>query len=139
MSYPPVLDLQSYLRAKDEASLGTPGAEDAINVAMAVINNSDDDAMRGHHIGDGSDVIKALLQAAFVPQAIIPPPTPSVAPPQPSGSQGKAGTSNSQAPFTSFCTETPISQPISPTPEVHDANTGTGEAGMIPRAKGTQP
>jgi hypothetical protein len=136
MSYPPVLDLQSYLRAKDEASLGTPGAEDAINMAMAVIDNSDDDAVRGHRIGNGSDVIEALLQAAFVPQAVIPPPTPSVAPPQPSGLQGEAGTSNSQAPFTSFCTETPISQPISPTPEVHNTNTGIKEVGTIPRAKG---
>jgi hypothetical protein len=85
MSYPPILDLQSYLRAKDEASLGTPGAEDAINMAMAVIDNSDDDAVRGRCIGDGLDVIEALLQAAFVPQAVIPPPTPSVAPPQPLG------------------------------------------------------
>jgi hypothetical protein len=47
MSYPPILDLQSYLRAKDEASLGTPSTENAINAAMAVIDNSDDNAVRG--------------------------------------------------------------------------------------------
>jgi hypothetical protein len=84
-------------------------------------------------------MIEALLRMAFVPQAIIPPPTPSVAPPQPLGLQGKAGTSNSQVPFPSFCTETPISQPISPTPEVRDAQMGTREAGKTPKAKGPQP
>jgi hypothetical protein len=95
MSFPPIIDLQSFYRAKDESCLGTPGAEDAIKAAMAVINNSTDDIMRGHCLGDGSDMIKALLRAAFIPQADSPPPTPSVAPPQPSGLQGEAGTTNS--------------------------------------------
>jgi hypothetical protein len=67
MPYPPILNFPSYLRAKDESTLGTPGAEEAINTAMAVINDADDDAVRGHHLGDGSDVIEALLQAASVP------------------------------------------------------------------------
>jgi hypothetical protein len=139
MSYPPIIDLQSFLRAKDEASIGTPGAEDSINAAMAVIDNHKDDAIRGHCLSNGLDVIEAILRAAFVPLAVIPPLTPSVDPPQPSGSQGEAGNSNSQAPFPLFCTETPISQPISPTPKVHNAQTGTGEAGKTPKAKGPQP
>jgi hypothetical protein len=138
MSFPPIIDLQSFHRAKDESHLGTPGAEDAIKAAMAVINNSADDIVRGHHLGNGSDVIEALLRAAFVPQADSPPPTPSVAPPQPSGSQGEAGTTNSQMPFTPFCSETPISQPISPTPEVRGEQTGTGKVGTTPRAKGAK-
>jgi hypothetical protein len=138
MSYPPVINLQSFLRAKDEASIGTPDAEDSINVAMAVIDNYDDESIRGHRLGDGLDVIEALLRVAFVPQADSPPPTPSVAPPQPSGSQGEAGTTNSQMPFTPFCSETPISQPISPTPEVCGEQMGTGKVGMTPRAKGTK-
>jgi hypothetical protein len=52
--------------------------------------------------------------------------------------QGEAGTTNSQTPFTLFCSETPISQPISPTPKVRGEQTGTGKAGMTPRAKGTK-
>jgi hypothetical protein len=66
MFYPPVLDLQSYLRAKDKASLDTSSAENAINMAMAVINNFNNDAVWGCHISDGSDMIKAILWAAFV-------------------------------------------------------------------------
>jgi hypothetical protein len=85
MSFPLVINLQSYHRAKDESTLGTPGAEDAINVAMAIIDNSTDNIIRGHHIGNGLNMIKVLLQDAFVPQAVVPPPTPSVVPPQPSG------------------------------------------------------
>jgi hypothetical protein len=84
-------------------------------------------------------VIEALLQAALVPQAINPPPTPSVAPPWPSSLQGKAGNSNSQTSLPPFCSETPISQPISPTPEVHSVKSGMGEAGTTPRAKGKKP
>jgi hypothetical protein len=76
-----IIDLQSFHRAKDESHLGTPGTEDAIKAAMAVIDNSADDVVRGHHLGDGLDVIEALLRVAFVPQADSPPPTPSVAPP----------------------------------------------------------
>jgi hypothetical protein len=138
MSFPPVIDLQSFHRAKDESHLGTPGAEDAIKAAMAVIDSSADNVVRGHHLGDGSDVIEVLLRAAFVPQADSPPPTPSIAPPQPSGLQGEASTTNSQMPFTPFYSETPISQPISPTPKVHGEQTGMGEAGTTPRAKGVK-
>jgi hypothetical protein len=67
MSFPPIIDLQSFHRAKDESHLGTPGAEDAIKAAMAVINNSTNNIVRSHHLGDGLDVIEALLRAAFVP------------------------------------------------------------------------
>jgi hypothetical protein len=80
MSYPPVIDLLSYHRAKDDATLSVPGADDAINTAMAVIDNHND-SIRGHHLGDGSDVIEAVLRAALVPPAVNPPPTPSVNPP----------------------------------------------------------
>jgi hypothetical protein len=78
MSFPPVIDFLSFLKAKDEATLGTPGTDEAIKVAMAVIDAAADDAVRGRHLGDGSDMIEALLRAAFVPQADSPPPTPSV-------------------------------------------------------------
>jgi hypothetical protein len=81
MSYPPVIDLQSFLRAKDEATLDTPSTDKAINVAMAVIDNHNNKAIKGHHLGNGSDIIKVVLRAAFIPPAIIPPLTPSVDPP----------------------------------------------------------
>jgi hypothetical protein len=55
--------------------------KDAINAAMTVIDNAADDAVRGHCLSNGLDVIEALLWAAFVPQAVNPPPTPSVVPP----------------------------------------------------------
>jgi hypothetical protein len=139
MSFPPVIDLQSYHRAKDESSLGTPGAAEAIKVASEFIDSLPLDIRKGCHLSDSSGVLEAALKAAFAPPAIDPPPTPSVAPPPPPGMQGEAGSPNSQVPFTSFCTETPISQPISPTPEVCDAQTGTGEAGTTPRAKGSKP
>jgi hypothetical protein len=61
MSFPPVINLQSFHRAKDESCLGT------LKAAMVVINNSADDIVRGHHLGDGSDVIEALLRVAFIP------------------------------------------------------------------------
>jgi hypothetical protein len=72
MSFPPVIDLQSFHRAKDESHLGTPGTEDTIKAAMAVIDNSTNDVVRGHRLGDGLDVIEAILRAAFVPQAVSP-------------------------------------------------------------------
>jgi hypothetical protein len=72
MSYPPVLDIQSFNRAKDGHILGTSGTDEAIKAAMRVINFTDDDTVRGHHLDDGSDMIESLLQAALVPQAIPP-------------------------------------------------------------------
>jgi hypothetical protein len=80
MSYPPVINLPSYHRAKDDAALGVPGADDAINTAMAVIDNHND-SIRGHRLDDGSDVIEVVLRAALVPPAVNPPLTPSVDPP----------------------------------------------------------
>jgi hypothetical protein len=76
MSYSPVINLQSYHKVKDDASLGIPGTDDVINAAMAVIDNYND-SIKGCCLGDGSDVIEAVLWAAFVPSAVIPPPTPS--------------------------------------------------------------
>jgi hypothetical protein len=137
MPYPPILNILSFNKAKDNHILETPGADEAIKEVLKIVCDIPDDISRGHRLGDGSDVIEAALRAALVPQAFDPPPTPSVAPPRPSGSQGEAGTTNSQVPFTSFCSKTPISQPISPTPEVHDAQMGMGEVGKTPRAKGT--
>jgi hypothetical protein len=67
MSFPSVINLQSFHRAKDEFTLGTPSTEDAIKVAMAVINDTADDTVRGHCLRNGLDVIEALLQVAFVP------------------------------------------------------------------------
>jgi hypothetical protein len=80
MSYPSVIDLLSYLRAKDEATLSTPGTNNVINMAMAVINNYDNKAIRGHHLSNGLDMIEAIFRAAFIPSTIIPPPTPSIDP-----------------------------------------------------------
>ncbi|KAH9982059.1 hypothetical protein BGW80DRAFT_1247044 [Lactifluus volemus] len=117
MSYPPILDIQSLNKAKDDCTLGTPGAAEAIKAALEVVCNIPDDIQRGHRLDDGSDVVEVALRATFVPQAVDPPPTPSVAPPKPLSSLGEAGTSNSQMPFTLFCTGTPISQPNSPHPE----------------------
>jgi hypothetical protein len=68
--------------------------------------------------------------------AFSPPPSPSVAPPEPHDSQGEAGTTNSQLPLTPFCTGTPISQPTSPHPEPTGILLGKGQAGTTPRAKG---
>ncbi|KAH9952273.1 hypothetical protein BGW80DRAFT_1470841 [Lactifluus volemus] len=136
MSYPPILDIQSLNKAKDDRTLGTPGAAEAIKAALEVVCNIPDDIQRGHRLGDGSDVVEAALRAAFVPQAVDPPPTPSVAPPEPFSSLGEAGTSNSQTPFTPFCTGTPVSQPISPHPEPTGVSPGEGQAGTTPRAKG---
>jgi hypothetical protein len=67
MSFPPVIDFLSFLKAKDEATLGTPGADKAIKAAMAVINAAANDTVQGCRLGDGSDMIEALLRAAFIP------------------------------------------------------------------------
>jgi hypothetical protein len=138
MPYPFILNILSFNKAKDNCVLGTLGADEAIKGALKIVCNIPDDISRGHCLDNGLDMIKVALRAALVPQAFDPPPTPSVAPPQPSGLQGEASTTNSQVPFTSFCSKTPILQPISPTPEVCDAQTGTGKAGTTPRVKGTQ-
>ncbi|KAH9971768.1 hypothetical protein BGW80DRAFT_1460428 [Lactifluus volemus] len=136
MSYPPILDIQSLNRAKDNCTLGTPGTAEAIKAALEVVCNIPDDIQQGHCLGDGSDMVEAALRAAFVPQAVDPPSTPSVAPPEPLSSLGEAGTSNSQMSFTPFCTGTPISQPNSPHPEPTGVSPGEGQAGTTPRAKG---
>jgi hypothetical protein len=83
MSYPPILDIQSFNRAKDNHILGIPSADEAIKAAIRVIDATNNNTMRGHHLSNGSDVIELLLQAALVPQAIPPPLTPSVNPPPP--------------------------------------------------------
>jgi hypothetical protein len=136
MPYPHIIDLQSLNKAKDDRTLGIPGADEAIKAALNIVCNIPDDVQRGHRLGDGSDVVEAALRAAFVPLAVDPPPTPSVVPPESNNSQGKAGTSNSQTPFTPFCTGTPISQPTSPHPEPTGVSPGEGQAGTTPRAKG---
>ncbi|KAH9974343.1 hypothetical protein BGW80DRAFT_1458406 [Lactifluus volemus] len=136
MSYPPILDLQSFNKAKDDRTLEVPGAAEAINAAVEVVCKIPDDVQRGHRLGDGSDVVEAALRAAFAPQAVDPPPTPSVAPTEPPSSLGEAGTSNSQSPFTPFCTGTPVSQPNTPHPEPSGDSPGEGQAGTTPRAKG---
>ncbi|KAH9959892.1 hypothetical protein BGW80DRAFT_1464549 [Lactifluus volemus] len=117
MSYPPILDIQSLNKAKDDCTLGTPGAAEAIKAALEVVCNIPDDIQRGHRLGNGSDVVEAALRAAFIPQAVDPPPTPST-------------------PFTPFCTGTPISQPNSPHPEPTGISPGKGQVGTTPRAKG---
>jgi hypothetical protein len=61
MSYPPVLDIQFFNRAKDNRILGTPSADEAIKAAMRVINSTDDDTVRGHHLNDGLNMIESLL------------------------------------------------------------------------------
>jgi hypothetical protein len=119
--------------------LGNPVTDKTIKAAIAVIDGSPTNIKRGHCLDNGSDVIEALLWAALIPQAVNPPSTPTVAPPWPSDSQGKAGNSNSQMPLPLFCSETPISQPISPIPKVYGVKSGTGEAGATPRAKGKKP
>ncbi|KAH9954262.1 hypothetical protein BGW80DRAFT_1467891 [Lactifluus volemus] len=110
MSYPPILDLQSFNKAKDDRTLEVPGAAEAINAAVEVVCKIPDDIQRGHRLGDGSDV--------------------------PPSSLGEAGTSNSQSPFTPFCTGTPVSQPNTPHPEPSGDSPGEGQAGTTPRAKG---
>jgi hypothetical protein len=109
MSFPPIIDLQSYHRAKDKFILGTPGTAEAIKAASDFIDNILLDIKKGHHLSDGLGMLEVALKAAFAPPVIKPPPTPSIAPPPLSGMQSEAGTSNSQVPFPSFCTETPIS------------------------------
>jgi hypothetical protein len=136
MSFPPIINLLSYHRAKDASSLGTPDAAEAIKVASEFINSLSVNIRRGHQLGDGSGMIEAALQAAFAPPAIEPPPTPSVVPPKPSSLQGEDGTTNSQPPLVPFCAETPISQPTTPHPEPTSTPLGEGQAGKTPRAKG---
>jgi hypothetical protein len=138
MPYPPILDFQSFDKAKDDRILGVPGADKAINVAVEVICSLPED-IQEHRLGDGSDVVEAALRAALAPQAVDPPPTPSVAPTEPPSSLGEAGTSNSQSPFTLFCTGTPVSQPNTPHPEPVGDSPGEGQAGTTPRVKGKPP
>jgi hypothetical protein len=48
---------------------------------MEVIRAIPNDIQWGCHLGNDSDMIKAALRAAFVPQAVNPPLTPLVASP----------------------------------------------------------
>jgi hypothetical protein len=80
MSYPPILNIQSLNKVKDDCTLGTPSAAKAIKAALKVVCNIPDNIQQGHRLGNGSDVVEVALRAAFIPQAIDPPPTPSVAP-----------------------------------------------------------
>ncbi|KAH9959891.1 hypothetical protein BGW80DRAFT_1464548 [Lactifluus volemus] len=117
MSYPPILDIQSFNKAKDDRTLGTPSTAEAIKVALEVVCTIPDDIQQEHHLGDGSDMVEVALRAAFIPQAVDPPPTPSIL-------------------FMLFCTRTPILQPNSPHPEPTGVSPGKGQAGTTPRAKG---
>jgi hypothetical protein len=141
MSLPPITDLQSFLFAKDQCKLGTPGADKAIKAAVKVIEAIPKDISNGCRLGDGSNVIKVALQAALAPPAVNPPHTPSVEPLQPSSLQGEAGNSNSQTHFTPFHSEAPISQPPSPPPlpEVLSTHTGMDKATKTPKAMGIKP
>jgi hypothetical protein len=95
MSFPPVIDIQSYHRAKDESALDTPGTAKAIKVTSDFIDSLLVDIKRGYHLNNSSGMLEVALKAAFAPPAIEPPLTSSVVPPLPPGIQGKAGTSNS--------------------------------------------
>jgi hypothetical protein len=81
MSFPPVINIQSYHRAKDKSTLGTFGTAEAIKVASDFINSLLLNIKRGCCLGNGLGVLEAAFQAAFVPSAIDPPPTPSIVPP----------------------------------------------------------
>ncbi|KAH9979614.1 hypothetical protein BGW80DRAFT_1455299 [Lactifluus volemus] len=88
MSYPPILDLQSFNKAKDDRTLEVPGAAEAINAAVEVVCKIPDDVRRGHRLGDGSDV---------------PPPSPELA--------WRGWHIKFPVAFYTVCTGTPVSQP----------------------------
>jgi hypothetical protein len=81
MSYPHIFNIQSFNKAKEDYTLGTPGVDKATKVALEVVYKIPNNIQRRHCLGNRSDMVKVALRAAFVPQAIDPFPMSSVVPP----------------------------------------------------------